>query len=990
MKNKYFLDKKLDNLILTDLKFWIGNTNYETASINGDWVARELYHLNFGLIGYERIFFNHNDTKRKYPKRPTYTTSSQEKSPAFTPIGCKFDDIHLQNDLIISSGIADGVTVFNATGIATLAIQGELNTSTLVNQLKHKFPKINLIIALDGDRTGRRETIKCSEKWVLPDNGDWNDLYIKEGLLSVKNKFSCLNNPIPDYIYFTNLKIKENNIKKFSLLNDYEEIAASAFMLCMMNSNLIPIKWGNENKLIDYLLDINWRISEKTIESLKECLTKKINKQKKDAISLISISELKYKHDYIKIKSLSDIKIKDHGITLLSAGHGEGKTALIGIPFIKKSSGQAMVLCHLKSLTVDISRRFNITKYDEYSKRIKDIIYYSGFDSKNAISYDNEKAISICLPSIILTLEEWVKETDVLLIDEISQVLSFLADCRLKGFNNVKAFNRLRQIITTAKRVLVMDSDLDDSVIKFLEVCCPNEEFTIYEMPRKKTDFNVEWISVGNSSILADTAKSIIIPILSTGSRLIIATDTQNNAELLELAIKAIYPEKKVLRIDSKTSERKDVKEFISNINIHAKKYDVVVHSPSVKSGISLEDNEGSFDLGIGVFSGNSITSSDAIQMLRRDRNLKNWILCVSNPRHQYSMTAKDKQIGMEQADKIQAIFDGRVYGDRINDFDIFKTEQEEKAKKGKINFATNLYYQLKEYKFNIIQSKNLDVIDTTINLSNLKKEIKKEWVDKLIHSKIISSFEFEQIKNAKNLTIDQKASIEVYKINSFLKTDKITDTIIKIWDNHKCKEKIILLELLINGWTYNNVDFKLSPLSIRKFVEAKFILIANFISLLNLKIENYNVCGTISELEQNNALLWVWDKRILLSYLGLIPEKYGALKAKKPIDAKKLIKQILENAFIFMERKRKRMKNSINVDNREYLLLVDNKKMLEVIAIIKRRNNINNTIKDRNVKINPSDLLLISDDISSLFLPISLQYKQTNNDLLKTNVYEI
>ncbi|WP_228201136.1 hypothetical protein [Klebsiella aerogenes] len=54
------------------------------------------------------------------------------------------------------------------------------------------------------------------------------------------------------------------------------------------------------------------------------------------------------------------------------------------------------------------------------------------------------------------------------------------------------------------------------------------------------------------------------------------------------------------------------------------KKYDGLIYSPSISSGVSIEQKH--FDRHFGMFCG-EVVPSDAIQMLRRDRTAKEFII---------------------------------------------------------------------------------------------------------------------------------------------------------------------------------------------------------------------------------------------------------------------------------------------------------------------------------------------------------------------------
>ncbi|MEK1831385.1 hypothetical protein AAAC51_27855 [Priestia megaterium] len=66
------------------------------------------------------------------------------------------------------------------------------------------------------------------------------------------------------------------------------------------------------------------------------------------------------------------------------------------------------------------------------------------------------------------------------------------------------------------------------------------------------------------------------------------------------------------------------VEEFTNKPKKMVKKYDGLIYSPSISSGVSIEQKH--FDRHFGMFCG-EVVPSDAIQMLRRDRTAKEFII---------------------------------------------------------------------------------------------------------------------------------------------------------------------------------------------------------------------------------------------------------------------------------------------------------------------------------------------------------------------------
>ena len=947
--NPYFIAKKLDFLNLANDITWLGETTYKSAEIKGKWVARKLYQLDHGYIGFERIFYEHDSNKGKtYPKRPTYIQGyTGDKTPAFTPIGCPFNKLKDQHDFIIVGGYADAITLYNAwfsSGTLTnppviLAIQGENNTPKLVKQLKGLVPNARIVAALDGDNGGRQGIRAAGVEWVTPDNGDWNDLYLSQGLNVVLDQYLLINKPIPSFTLEKLFNLKRPSfdkklLLKFSKLTNYEDIAATALTLCIALKKDIPTKWKDESALLHYLLAHNFKLAQGTIDALKGLVRKSMRDIQLTALSLNTLGkEHKNQHEYKKIKTLDDIPELGNGVHLLSAGHGVGKTEKVGIPFINSEINKALTLCHLRSLTADMATRFNIAHYEDYTKGIKEYCRCNGVSVEKALQHDNRNAVAICLNSIILTLEEWVKQTNTILIDEVSQVLNVLATGEYKNFNNLDAYNRLCEVIKNAGRVLVMDADLDDTVISFLEKCRPNERFNIYEMPRKSTDYKIEWVyGTLNKISPTATAEERLLALMANDKKVIVATDSKRKASGLGKLVQAQFPNKKILVINADTTTRKDVKDFLKEPNQHAPLYDVVIHSPSMRSGVSITVNH--FDMGMGVFSGTSITPQDAIQMLRRARNISEWLVCVDSSNID-GMTDVNE---MKKAQEFLDLLDNKdkFLPDELTNFDYFRNEQVAKENKGKSIFAQALYYQLLAYKFKIIHCENR--ANEVSVLSVINKQDKEHYTSLLMNAPRLTESEYEELRSQEALELEDKAMIEAYCIRDFLNISSIDEEHIQLWDEGRCRQSLLLFKALSSNTEINDIT-KNMPLSMRSFINVKVKFVREIIDMSGIDITTDSISGEITQQQQNTILGYMWKNRTLLAYLKMISAKYANPKAQQFTDAKKQIKPLLEKVGIHLSTKRKRNSDSSKADNRERSLVIAENKMKLICTINKGRN---------------------------------------------------
>jgi hypothetical protein len=102
----------------------------------------------------------------------------------------------------------------------------------------------------------------------------------------------------------------------------------------------------------------------------------------------------------------------------------------------------------------------------------------------------------------------------------------------------------------------------------------------------------------------------------------------------IEAMIRAAAPGLRVLAIHSDkgvaTTGSAEALAFLADCNGEAGNWDVLVHSPSVESGVSLTTPR--FLRTFGFFSGASVAPENFLQMLRRDRTARHFLVCVTGP----------------------------------------------------------------------------------------------------------------------------------------------------------------------------------------------------------------------------------------------------------------------------------------------------------------------------------------------------------------------
>ena len=125
-----------------------------------------------------------------------YFLSGGRTKGCFHPIG------DLTPTIIVCEGFATAATIYQATGLYTIAAMNAGNIEPVVDAISKKYPSANIIIAADNDWEKEvnigKESAKSAAKQhrlkvILPPNirgvSDFNDIHVRYGIDTVKNQF---------------------------------------------------------------------------------------------------------------------------------------------------------------------------------------------------------------------------------------------------------------------------------------------------------------------------------------------------------------------------------------------------------------------------------------------------------------------------------------------------------------------------------------------------------------------------------------------------------------------------------------------------------------------------------------------------------------------------------------------------------------------------------------------------------------------------------
>ena len=295
--------------------------------------------------------------------------------------------------------------------------------------------------------------------------------------------------------------------------------------------------------------------------------------------------------------------LPEDGILILASAKGTGKTK--AIVNLVQEAPRVIALGHRISLMRNLCDRMGLD-------------YRSDLDEFRGKAFNDDGVtyrMGLCVDSLgKINPDDFAG--GIVVIDEFMQVLRHLLlshTCNQNG-KRPALLARLGQIIRGAKQVILADADAADIGIDYFRTLRgPDRPVHLIRNDYQPAGFPVRFLAAKQD----DAIVAEILADLSAGRKIFIATDSLNGSEALKQLIDNLKSAPRGLIINSKTSSEPDQRDFITNPNQAVHRYDWILATPSLSTGVSIELDH--FEKVYGLFYGVT-TDADAAQALNRVR----------------------------------------------------------------------------------------------------------------------------------------------------------------------------------------------------------------------------------------------------------------------------------------------------------------------------------------------------------------------------------
>lgn len=396
----------------------------------------------------------------------------------------------------------------------------------------------------------------------------------------------------------------------------------------------------------DWLYLKSHAVATDEIINFIQCLSRaRINQSK----GLIALDPKRFKNR-IHLKQKNGLLDWLHGIDKAKSGgfkivavkahHGQGKSQ----DFMKQmfnhalGLGGAVAIAHRRKLVTQLAGVLECIHYQDDS----DYISYAG----------GVKNLACCLHSF--KHEKFLNHlvnSHSIFIDEASQALkAFYTDSNIeKGL--AKKFSESAK---HAQCVYLLDADLTENDIKrWASLLSVNEdEILVITAEPPVRDLTVNLTCTASLKYFKTSIVESIKQDLILGVPCVLAVESEAAARSIHKYFKELFPDKKIVLLSGKLPAG-EIDPFIENIQTEMAATDLLIHTSVIGTGVSIQHANKRFKKGYGLFTGNILSATESLQMLRRCRDVTNWeVTLLCRPAEMF-MTSFYKDIGSLELAKV-------------------------------------------------------------------------------------------------------------------------------------------------------------------------------------------------------------------------------------------------------------------------------------------------------------------------------------------------
>jgi hypothetical protein len=493
------------------------------------------------------------------------------------------------------------------------------------------------------------------------------------------------------------------------------------------------------------------------------------------------------------------------GIIVLASGKGTGKTKLIAS--MVQCFDKVIAAGHRIALMRNLCARMGLDYKGDVDKVNGDFITGSAYTMR----------LGLCVDSL-LSINPAKFAGCVLVIDEFMQVFTHLltsSTCNKDG-KRAALLARLHWLIRVASWVIVADADAADVGIDYIRAL-RSEDSPAYLIRNdyQPTGYPVRFIeATKDDAIVAELLSDI-----RAGLKIFVATDAKHSSQALKKLVETVEDtniqasQAKLVLINSDTSGGEYEVDFIRNINERVTDADILIATPSMATGVSIEVER--FDKVYGLFYG-TVTDADASQALSRVRaNVPRVVWCAKTGKN-FSSVSKSiypKQLKLALKTRWEAeiaVLRTSLNPDTIPGIEAFNWDSNPHLdlwaninadiNASMWNLRANLLERLR-YEGNRVEVVSLENHSRVKDaLKFARDEVKKEYHFSVAEAKLLDKSELAALECQEFLKKEDQWAIEKTHLADFYCVENVTPELVAFDNEGKRRRQILELEALLHG----------------------------------------------------------------------------------------------------------------------------------------------------------------------------------------------
>lgn len=298
-----------------------------------------------------------------------------------------------------------------------------------------------------------------------------------------------------------------------------------------------------------------------------------------------------------------DVTLPESGLVVIRSPMGSGKTELL-----RRELGRCpsiLSLTHRITLGRQAANRLGLALYSD-------------------TNIQRVPRLEITVDSLY-KLPTYQNRYHTIVLDEVEQILSHMLDSSTCKVQRVNILQRFAYFLQSAERVIIQQAEISDAAVNYIAQLRGGETPHVIVNDHASEPRIVGWYNQHEPSrLIRDLTDSI-----ESGERPLIACYSKKRAKRLEKTFTRKYPDKRIRVVHGDNSSDPETIDFIETINESVQDLDILIFTPSMSTGVSIDAQ--SFSSVWGIFDTAECHASELLQMMGRYRPSCSWYVWSAN-----------------------------------------------------------------------------------------------------------------------------------------------------------------------------------------------------------------------------------------------------------------------------------------------------------------------------------------------------------------------